>query len=258
MSASVQKHSFTVIGVHKAPANLSKQEFEAKVGKLCDSMAALPVAKKNFLSLDAIFHDSVVDAHMKELGWGEAQPCAVLMAVFETFDNFTEYFQDPAVQNLLADADEDFAFRSASSVFSADVVTRIGVSRSEYGSTATERKLWVGIYKGPGPAVSPDVTQFQGNVSTTLDEYVALPVSQKNMLSHTVLMTNDTIAPHLQAKGYPKAEPVTVVMIEIENWDRGIEVLEDAEVKRITEKANQGFGFHVDAICFGAEVVKKI
>ncbi|KAF7342416.1 hypothetical protein MVEN_01830600 [Mycena venus] len=257
MSASVQKHSFTVIGIHKAPENLSKQEFDAKVGALCDSLVALPVARKNFLSFDAIFQNSVVDEHMKEFGWGEPQPCVVLVAEFETVQNFTEFFQDATVKKLLTDAD-DFAFRPASIAFSADAVTRIDVPRSDYGSTATERKLWVGIYRGPGPAFSPHITQFQENVSATMDEYVAQPVSQKNMLSHKVWMPNDSIAASLQAQGYPNAEPVVVVMIEIENWDRGIEVCEDAELKRLTEKANQNFGLHVGAICFGADVVPKI
>ncbi|KAF7342418.1 hypothetical protein MVEN_01830800 [Mycena venus] len=257
MSASVQKNSLTVIGIHKAPENLSKREFDAKARAFCDSLVALPVVKKNFLSFDVIFQNSVLDEHMKELGWGEPQPCVIHIVELETVEKFTEFLQDAAFQKLMTNTD-DFALPSVSITFSADAVTRIDVPRSEHGSTATERALWVGIYSGPGPALSPHITQFQENVSATMDEYVALPVSQKNMLSHKVLTANDSAEATLQAHGYPNAEPAVVVMVEMENWDRAIEICEDAEIKRVTEKANQGFGLLVGAICFGADVVSKI
>ncbi|KAJ6480124.1 hypothetical protein C8R45DRAFT_933070 [Mycena sanguinolenta] len=231
-AASVQKHPFT-----RRQASLS--EIEAKMRNLCYSLVALPVVKKNFLSFDAIFQDSIVDAQNKGLGCDEPQPCVVLMAAFE-------FSQDAAVKKLITDAD-DFDFRSASIVFSADVVTRIGVPRSEYGSTSTERKLWVGLFKGPGPAVPPHVTQFQENASATFDKYVTLP-----------WMLNDSIAAIAQATGYAKAEPVVMVMFEFENWDRGIEILEDAGAIDISKKATQCFGFYMDANCFGADVVKMI
>ncbi|KAJ7268209.1 hypothetical protein B0H12DRAFT_96936 [Mycena haematopus] len=252
MSASVQKHSLTVIGIHKAPANLSKQEFDAKVREFCDSLVALPATRKNVLSFDAIFQNNMLDARMKELGWGE-QPCVIFIFRLENVENFTEFFHDAAVQKLITDGD-DLAFRSAPIAFSADVVTRVDVP----ASTATKRSCVVGIYKGPGPAFFPHITQFQENFSATVDEYVALPISQRNLLRHTVWLPNDTIAATLQARGYPEAEPVVVVMDEYENWDRAIEVFEDAEVERVIEKANQGFGLHVGANCFGADVVLKV
>ncbi|KAJ7268197.1 hypothetical protein B0H12DRAFT_1097469 [Mycena haematopus] len=247
-----KKHSLTVIGIHMAPANLSKQEFDAKMGDFCDSLVALPATRKNLLSFDAIFQNNTMYAQLKELGWGE-QPCVVLVLRFENVQNFTEFFDDVAVQKLVTDAD-DFAFRSASNVFSADAVTTVDVPRS----SPTKRALVVGIFKDPGPAFSPHITQFQENHSATVDEYVALPISQRNLLSHKVWLANDTIATSLQAQGYPKAEAVVVVMGEYENWDGAIELCEDAELKRVIEKANQGFGFHVDANCFGVDVVSKI
>ncbi|KAF7377959.1 hypothetical protein MSAN_00219800 [Mycena sanguinolenta] len=258
MSASVQKDSFTLIGIHKAPVNLSKQEFDAKVGEFYDSLAALPAVKKNFLSFDVIFQNSIMDAKHEAHGIPAPQPCVILMATFETVDNFKEYFQDRAAQEFFQNADKDIASPSASIAFSADVVTRIGVPRSEFGSTATERKLWVGIYKGPESAVPSHITQFQKNANATFDDYVALPVCRKNILSHSVWTPNASVDGTFQAADNAMAKPAMIEIFEVENWDRAIEAAEDVENIDISKKATQSFGLYVGSNCFGADVVKKI
>jgi hypothetical protein len=102
MSASVRKNSVTAIGIHKAPAHLSKREFEENVDRLVDSMLGLPEAQKNLLSLNVvrsvpltackqyrrqyilqIFQNNHADASMKDLGYPAAHPCVLLMAEFE-------------------------------------------------------------------------------------------------------------------------------------------------------------------------------
>ncbi|KAF7349908.1 hypothetical protein MVEN_01291500 [Mycena venus] len=194
MSSSVQKNRFTAFGIHRAPANLSKREFDAKVATFCDSLVALPVVQKNFLSLNMVSQNTIMDAHVKELGCSESQTYVLLIAEFETVDNYTEVQHDPAFKNLFSDT---FTFRAESIGFSADAVTRIDVPRS----TGTERQLWVGIYKGPG--LSPPA-QFQKDVSATMDQYVALPVSRKYMLSHTVWTANNIFAASVQLQRLSK------------------------------------------------------
>jgi hypothetical protein len=54
MSASIQKTRFTAIGIHKAPANLPKKDFDAKMDALVNSLVALPVAQQTFLSFDLV------------------------------------------------------------------------------------------------------------------------------------------------------------------------------------------------------------
>ncbi|KAJ6569063.1 hypothetical protein B0H19DRAFT_1256740 [Mycena capillaripes] len=260
MSASVRKDTITVIGVHRVPAHLSKREFEENVDRLVESLLALPEAK-NLLSLNVyrhqniiqIFQNNHVEASMKELGYPPAQPCVLLMPEFETADNLAEWLHSPALKQLLSDADQ-FHFVSGSTAASMDAVTRIDVPTT---LTAAERNLWVGIYPGPGTS-SPG--QFKENMGVLLDAITALPVSQKNLLKHTTWMINDSIAPELQSIGFPAAQPVVIVMVELEgpNWDPIIEICADAELKRLILKANQDFGLYVDSICFGADVFTKI
>ncbi|KAJ7860224.1 hypothetical protein B0H14DRAFT_2745124 [Mycena olivaceomarginata] len=214
-------------------------------------MLELPEAQKNLLSLNVIFQNNHADASMKDLGYPAAHPCVLLMAEFETLDNLAELLQSPALKQLLSDA-EQFRFVSGSIAASVDAVTRIDVSTT---LTATERRLWVGIFPGPGIS-SPG--QFKDNVGELFDALTALPASRKNMLKQTTWMMNDSIAPHLQSAGYPAAEQVVITTVEYEDWDRMIENCTDPEVKSLILKANQDFGYNVDNICFGADVVAKI
>jgi hypothetical protein len=44
----------TAMGIHDAPPNFSEEAFEAKWKTLVDSIMALPVAQRNFISFDAV------------------------------------------------------------------------------------------------------------------------------------------------------------------------------------------------------------
>jgi hypothetical protein len=54
ISASYRTGRMTVMGIHHAPPNYSEDAFEAKRKTLVDSMMALPIAQKNFISFDPV------------------------------------------------------------------------------------------------------------------------------------------------------------------------------------------------------------
>lgn len=54
MSASYRTGRMTAMGIHDAPPNFSEEAFEAKCKTLVDSIMALPVAQRNFISFDAV------------------------------------------------------------------------------------------------------------------------------------------------------------------------------------------------------------
>ncbi|KAJ7366025.1 hypothetical protein DFH08DRAFT_948092 [Mycena albidolilacea] len=241
MSVSVQKPKFSVIGIHQAPAGVSKCDFDAKVDNFVNSFVTLPAVQKNFLSYNVIFQNNVLDASLKYLGMPPAQPCVVLKAEFETEDNFMDYSRDPAVGKLLSDANQ-FGFMSGSIVSSVDLVTRIDVPAE------AERRLWVGIYRVPGIT---SAAQFQDKVGPVIDAFIEHPLSQARMLKHTMWLPNSSSAPGLQSQGYPAVDPAVVIMVEYE-------ICAEAELQAILAKADNDFDFHVNSICFGADVVKKI
>jgi hypothetical protein len=51
---SARKDIVQIVGVHKVPSHLSKEEFEAKYETLVEEMVALPSMKNNFLKLEIV------------------------------------------------------------------------------------------------------------------------------------------------------------------------------------------------------------
>jgi hypothetical protein len=100
MSSLTKRTCF--IGIHMAPPNLSREEFEEKAGALGDAIAALPIAQKNLLKLDIvriltfqalpvliingggqISQNTLMDEHMKEVGLPVPAPTVVMSAEYE-------------------------------------------------------------------------------------------------------------------------------------------------------------------------------
>lgn len=88
------------VGIYKAPANLSKEEFETKITSFVDRMLAVPIAQKNFLKfeivcpecfiLDLIFtcitqiyQNELLNQHIKAFDLPEAPTSVWLTVEFE-------------------------------------------------------------------------------------------------------------------------------------------------------------------------------
>jgi hypothetical protein len=54
MPPSAAKDRFTVLGIHPAPAHLSKSDFECKIETFLESILALPIAQKYFLKTEIV------------------------------------------------------------------------------------------------------------------------------------------------------------------------------------------------------------
>ncbi|KAF8131750.1 hypothetical protein K438DRAFT_2031933 [Mycena galopus ATCC 62051] len=52
MPPSAAKDRFTVLGIHPAPAHLSKSDFESKIETFLESILALPIAQKYILKTE--------------------------------------------------------------------------------------------------------------------------------------------------------------------------------------------------------------
>ncbi|KAJ7500981.1 hypothetical protein B0H11DRAFT_1993241 [Mycena galericulata] len=237
------------IGIHKAPANLSRTEFEAKVGALGDAIAALPVAQKNLLKLDLIFDNALMDKHMKSVGLPLAPPTVVMSAEYETLDHLAEMLKDPALQNLLKEAD-DFGFRQNATAFAADIITKV-VSAQSAGENADTNVVC--IYHRP-PHLSEE--QFAQKMEGIMDKIIALPI-QDRFSSYTLWLQNSAVEKHLQELGYPAPEPLLVVRASAK-------IFEHSEVAGVLIEGLRDLGFHTDhdnpiySCVFSADVATKI
>ncbi|KAJ6564546.1 hypothetical protein B0H19DRAFT_1258973 [Mycena capillaripes] len=54
MSGSIRKDHFFTLGIHKVPANVSRKDFEVKVDALMDDLAAVPLARTNFVRFNLV------------------------------------------------------------------------------------------------------------------------------------------------------------------------------------------------------------
>ncbi|KAJ6498235.1 hypothetical protein DFH09DRAFT_1446916 [Mycena vulgaris] len=227
------------IGIHKAPAHLSRTEFEAKVDALGDAIAALPVAQKNLLKLDIMSQNTQMDKWMQTVGLPVPAPTVML--------------KDPALQKLFAESD-NFGFRQGANAFAADIITKIDAPSKPAGINV------ICVYSCP-PHLSAE--QFGQKMEALMDKITALPIAHR-FSGYSLWLQNPAVETHLQELGYPKPEPLVVVRAEAENLDHMIEIFEHSEVARLLTEGIQHFGFHAESdnpaesCCFSADVATKI
>ncbi|KAJ7689960.1 hypothetical protein B0H17DRAFT_1201986 [Mycena rosella] len=241
------------IGIHKAPPNLTGAEFEAKVGALGDAIAALPVAQKSLLKLDIISQNMQMNQHMSSVGLPVPAPTVVMSAEYESLDRLAEMLKDPALQKLLAEAD-NFGFRKGATAFAADIITKVDTPGVTAGTNV------VCVYHRP-PHLSAE--RFAKQMKELMDKIIALPIGDR-FSSYSLWLQNDAVDKQLQALGYPKPEPLVVVRADSANLNHMMEIFEHSEVGRLLTDGLRDLGFHRDnanpatSCCFSADVSTKI
>ncbi|KAJ6502799.1 hypothetical protein C8R47DRAFT_1106832 [Mycena vitilis] len=249
MPASHQKDRFTVIGIRTAPPGVLEKDFKEKMNVLMDSLVALPIVQRNFLSFNVFFQHNALDAEMRDLGYPEAPASVLIITEYETVNHFEEYIQDPAVNKLLSEA-ASFSYHTGACAFSADAVVKVEAS------SPAERLVWVGIFKGPR-GVPP--TDFKEKLSTLTDTLMQLPSYRRNVVKCTMFLQNNAkIASHMNALGFPAVEPTFVIVVETQTPEGLREICTDAEMSKLVGAAMKDFAFHVDSVCGAMEVVAKI
>ncbi|KAJ7203662.1 hypothetical protein GGX14DRAFT_570113 [Mycena pura] len=244
MSSLTEKTCF--IGIHKAPPNLSREEFERKAGELGDAIAALPVAQKNLLKLDIISQNTLIDEHMKGVGLPVPAPTVVMSAEYEML-------KDPALQRLFTESD-DFGFRKHATAFAADVFTIVDAP------DVTADLHVICVYYCP-PQISVDVF---GQKMKELMEHIASQSIRDNFSHYSLWLQNDAVDRHLQELGYPAPKPLLVVRADSKHLDHMKEIFEHSEVSRLLNEGIRDLGFHRDgddpteASCFSADIATKL
>ncbi|KAF8188479.1 hypothetical protein K438DRAFT_1833619 [Mycena galopus ATCC 62051] len=241
---SVSKTYCTAFGIHPVPANITKEDFQAKCEALVESFLALPVAQKNFLKFDILFQNDQVKSHITSLGFPEPQPCVCLRCYYETDANWAACLQDPDFINAMA-AGQSWGFHDGACIFSTDSVTKLD------SSISSDTNVVVGIFKVP---MQQTASTFRQKLDTFIDAVLDL---KKPTMNLTMLVQNLNAEQNLQAAGYPPSQPTIVVVDECQTFDEIAKIANDLEAQTLVAKAMKDFGLHVNSVVFSADVKNK-
>ncbi|KAJ7884663.1 hypothetical protein B0H13DRAFT_1889880 [Mycena leptocephala] len=196
MSSSARKDRCSGLAIHYAPADISQQEFKAKLDALVDSFLELPICQRNFLNFNVIYPNSRLEELMKVSGIGQPTP------------------------NVW------FEFECECSFFTADVTTKVDVPPP----TSNARVHSSFVAKIPKDM---SVDEFHAKLDPVIDSYVRLPACQKHLLKHTYWRQNTNIVDEVHTLGYPEAEGLAVVLQETETWNGLVEISNDETFKKL-------------------------
>ncbi|KAJ7797918.1 hypothetical protein B0H14DRAFT_2909158 [Mycena olivaceomarginata] len=220
MPPTAAKDRFTVLGIHPAPAHLSKSDFEAKIETFLESILALPIAQKYFLKTEIFFQTKELAQldRSSEGSWlPEPEPTmCIIKYELETLDHNIELLNDPELLAVFL-GEKEVGFNTLSTTFAADVFTTIDAPASQSAVTLEEHK------HGPGL----EAFEQQAKIIT------GIPAAQENILKHSVYIRNNNLESRLQALGRRPIEHIAVVIYETETLENLNALFADAEVKKI-------------------------
>ncbi|KAJ6620474.1 hypothetical protein B0H10DRAFT_1946028 [Mycena sp. CBHHK59/15] len=232
MPPSAAKDCFTVLGIHPAPAHLSKSDFESKIETFLESILALPIAQKYFLKTEIVGPFAIFCSidytkgeqffQTKELAQLEGssegswlpEPEPTMCIIKYEF----EVLNDPELLAVFL-GEKEVGFNTLSTTFAAD-------SSRPSMRLLREHKHVISLFKGLG------LEAFEQQVKII----TGIPAAQKNILKHSVYIQNNNLESRLQALGRRPIEHIAVVIYETERL-KTLENLNalfaDAEVKKV-------------------------
>jgi len=248
MSTSTSKERFCVIGIHQAPPDLSKKEFETGIETLVANWLELPIVKTNAVKMDIIFSNDLLEAQVKAAGLPDSRPFAIIKTEYETVDNMVAVMQHQESQKLVAGR-EEFKQERGASVFSAEVTTKIDKPGSK------DPAHGIAILK-VRQQESPDT--IARKLEALSDRFVALLATQKCVSKCTLLHSGKSLENQLNAMGIHTPGRTFVIQMEYETLDHSMEVVSDAGIQKLLGEAIQDLGVSfVDVSYFGADVIQK-
>ncbi|KAJ7815918.1 hypothetical protein B0H13DRAFT_2137524, partial [Mycena leptocephala] len=227
MSASHRTGRMTAMGIHDVPPNYSEEAFEAKWKTLVDSIMALPIAPKNFISFDAIFPNNLATEQLKALGSKPARPTVWITLETEarrTSAHFGEVTSDPGIW-----------WHSYAISFVAEVLTKVNVPFPPGGEHG-------------------HLIEFVNKTRGLVSRFFELPLAQK-LVNYSLWTRNDTNASKRKALGLPDTDSVLMVMFETAlTHCHYLQLLTDPTIKSLAEEFLREFG-DVDYEVCSADIV---
>ncbi|KAF7346965.1 hypothetical protein MVEN_01449300 [Mycena venus] len=248
-SMSTRKDLCCSIGIHRAPAYLSKDEFTARMSALADALCAVPVVQKNLVKFDVITRTNILEGQGTAMQMSEPQPIVLFLHEYETGEHMVEVLADPNVQKLVAEA-EEFGFQTGGTSFGVNVVTKM--QRDTPGTNVHA----FGICSAP-PQVS--AAQFTANFEAFIEKFLELPIVRKNFVKYTILFPQNVLDKEFQSLGLSApTTPIAVTRGEAKNWDAVVEIAEDPEVREFMAGGVKDFVFQAESSFFASEIITKL
>ncbi|KAF7367723.1 hypothetical protein MSAN_00836100 [Mycena sanguinolenta] len=110
-----------IIWIHKAPQQMSNEEYAQKFGIFLKDYAAVPVVQKNLVGLEEW---STLEGVIHTFGDSPPPPACIGTTEYESWENVDNIrHEDPL--KVVHDAKDDFALNAHACVFVADLVTEL-------------------------------------------------------------------------------------------------------------------------------------
>ncbi|KAJ7800903.1 hypothetical protein B0H14DRAFT_2897706 [Mycena olivaceomarginata] len=114
-----------VMAAYQRPDHLSSAEYHTKMEALLEKISAHPVVKKAFQKYYLWIPNDTLDAKLRDLGFPEPDPMVLFWAETENDERMAEVLTHPEFKDHMRDAIRDLHLHIESSVFFANVVTKI-------------------------------------------------------------------------------------------------------------------------------------
>ncbi|KAJ7847388.1 hypothetical protein B0H13DRAFT_1907318 [Mycena leptocephala] len=177
-----------VLFIHKVAPHLAKKEFEAKLERMIDELAQLPVIQKSLLKIEMLFQNDRLDHHGKALGIAPAEPVVLVMAQSETA---AQLITRPRGSQGFRTRDGSCLY-GGTCFFGVDVVPKV-----DSGVTPSGGIHVVGFYNVPRQV---SFEQHVQNHHALSDNLIALPAMQKHFRKWQY---NKYLDDAIQRFGYP-------------------------------------------------------
>ncbi|KAJ7925451.1 hypothetical protein B0H13DRAFT_2314461 [Mycena leptocephala] len=240
MSPSARKDGFHVMGMHKIPPHLSKDEFETKLEALIDEAVKLPLVQRNLLKVEVIFQTDLMDEHVKAFGFPPREDVVFVEVQCETVENVLALVGDAEVQKLVGNG-QAFALHSNSYGFSADEAVHL-----------------ICVYNVP-PHLS--TTQHDQKFEAFIDNFVAIPAVRKNYKRFEMALEAQYYAGRPRSHVWLLSSGAYICTSRLENWNNALEMMTDPEAQQFVFNAgNDGEDFDLKkhGYVFTGRVVTKI
>ncbi|KAJ7439031.1 hypothetical protein B0H11DRAFT_2293558 [Mycena galericulata] len=122
---SEQKDRCRWVGVFRAPAHLSRNEFEQGFSDMAREIAAVPAARENMLWKEVSFANPRFDAEIIALGLPAVDRVALLIGEAESYEQMRRVAEDPEIHRIITEAQKDIGIGEGSMVFTADVLVTL-------------------------------------------------------------------------------------------------------------------------------------
>ncbi|KAJ7814196.1 hypothetical protein B0H14DRAFT_2798030 [Mycena olivaceomarginata] len=113
----------------RPPAHLSMGDYIEKIESegqgFADQLVSLPIAQKTFAKHSLLIHSERMTEHFQRLGFPASEPVLVLLIETETLDDMKKFLTHPETKSFMAKADPVLSLSTDSTIFGADVVTKI-------------------------------------------------------------------------------------------------------------------------------------